>query len=174
MRLLSRLWNIGLDPATMTGIAARLGADVPVCLLGQPARMRGIGEQLDPAPPLPSCGLVLINPGVMLSTADVFRARLAPFSGPASLPAAWPDAAAMAADLRNLTNDLQPPAIALRPVIGEVLATLAERPGCLLARMSGSGATCYGLFPDPDQAEREAAALARPGWWAWGGALQRA
>lgn len=174
LRLLGRLWGVSLGPATMHGLAARLGADVPVCLLGRPTRMRGIGEQLDPAPAMPDCGLVLINPGVALNTADVFLARGGGFSDQARLPAGWEDAAAMASDLRDLTNDLQPPAIALHPAIGDVLAVLAARPGCLLARMSGSGATCFGLFATPDQARTEAAALARPGWWSWGGAMVRA
>ena len=171
LRLLSRLWNVTLAPATLHGLTQRLGADVPVCLLGRPTRMRGVGEQLDPAPRMPECGLVLVNPGVALSTADVFRARRGDFSAPAELPAGWDSAAAMAADLRGLTNDLQPPALALRPAIGDVLAALAARPGCLLTRMSGSGATCFGLFSDPDRAAREAASLAREGWWTWGGGM---
>ena len=171
LRLLSRLWNVTLAPATLHGLTQRLGADVPVCLLGRPTRMRGVGEQLDPAPRMPECGLVLVNPGVALSTADVFRARRGDFSAPAELPAGWDSAAAMAADLRGLTNDLQPPALALRPAIGDVLAAIAARPGCLLTRMSGSGATCFGLFSDPDRAAREAASLAREGWWTWGGGM---
>lgn len=171
LRLLSRLWSVALDPASMHRIAERLGADVPVCLAGHPTRMRGVGEQLDPAPALPAYGMVLVNPGVALGTADVFRARRAAFSAPAELPGKWNSAEAMATGLRGLTNDLQPPAIALRPIVGHVLAALTARPGCLLSRMSGSGATCFGLFPDPEQAARQAAAVAREGWWSWGGAM---
>ena len=171
LRLLSRLWSVALDPASMHRIAERLGADVPVCLAGHPTRMRGVGEQLDPAPALPAYGMVLVNPGVALGTADVFRARRAAFSAPAELPGKWNSAAAMATGLRGLTNDLQPPAIALRPIVGHVLAALTARPGCLLSRMSGSGATCFGLFPDPEQAARQAAAVAREGCWSWGGAM---
>jgi 4-diphosphocytidyl-2-C-methyl-D-erythritol kinase len=78
----------------------------------------------------------------------------------------------MASDLAKLRNDLEPPAITLRPVIGAVLAALAAMPGCLLARMSGSGATCFGLFPNAAAAEAVARALMRPGWWCWGGLLQ--
>lgn len=174
LRLLSRLWRVTLPADTMHRLAERLGADVPVCLAGQPTRMRGIGEQLDPAPTLPECGMVLVNPGVALSTAEVFRVRRGAFSSAAGLPATWQNTAAMAEDLRRLTNDLQPPAVALRPVIGEVLTSLADRPGCLLSRMSGSGATCFGLFPDPVQAERAAVALAGRGWWVWGGGLANA
>jgi 4-diphosphocytidyl-2-C-methyl-D-erythritol kinase len=173
LRLLCRLWRLSPDPAVLARLAAGLGADVPVCLAGRSARMGGVGERLAPAPALPACGIVLINPGVAVATAEVFRARRCAWSLPATLPAAWTDAAAMAADLRGLRNDLQPAAVALRPVIGEVVAALAATPGCLLARMSGSGATCFGLFADRDAAERAAAAVRRPGWWWWAGALRR-
>jgi 4-diphosphocytidyl-2-C-methyl-D-erythritol kinase len=135
--------------------------------------MGGVGERLDPAPSLPPCGLVLVNPGVAVSTASVFRARHAPFSAPAELPAGWPDAAAMAAGLSTLSNDLEAPAVALCPIIAGTLNALRAHPTCLLARMSGSGATCFGLFPDPATAERAAAQLARPGWWSWGGAVRQ-
>jgi 4-diphosphocytidyl-2-C-methyl-D-erythritol kinase len=171
LRLLCRLWRLSPDPAVLARLAAGLGADVPVCLAGRSARMGGIGERLGPAPALPGCGIVLINPGVAVATADVFRARRVAWSLPATLPAAWADAAAMAADLSGLRNDLQPPAVALRPVIHEVVAALAAAPGCLLARMSGSGATCFGLFADRDAAESAAAAARRPGWWLWAGSL---
>ena len=174
LRVLSRLWGVALSAETMGAIAARLGADVPVCLAGKPARMRGIGEQLDPPPVLPSFGLVLVNPGAAVSTADVFRARRGDFSRAAELPGAWATAADMARDLAALTNDLQPSAVALCPPVGEVLDALAALPGCLLARMSGSGATCFGLFHSPSEAARAAAAIGRPGWWAWGGGLSRA
>jgi 4-diphosphocytidyl-2-C-methyl-D-erythritol kinase len=174
LRLLSRLWAVTVAPGTMQGLAGRLGADVPVCLAGRPTRMRGVGERLDPAPAMPEYGMILVNPGVALSTVDVFRARLSDFSQEADLPAGWDSAESMATGLAGLTNDLQPPAIALRPVIADVLAALTARPGCLLARMSGSGATCFGLFPDPDRAMREAAFLAREGWWIWGGGMPSA
>ena len=169
LRLLCRLWGIAPEPAVLARLAAGLGADVPVCLAGRATRMGGVGEVLDPAPALPECGLVLVNPGVGLSTADVFRARTEGFSPAAVLPAGWVDAASMAADLAALRNDLEPPAVALRPVIAEVLAALAGTPGCLLARMSGSGATCFGLFPTVSAAAVAANGLARPGWWVWGG-----
>jgi 4-diphosphocytidyl-2-C-methyl-D-erythritol kinase len=174
LRLLCRLW--GRPPAArsiaLAPIALALGADVPVCVASRPARMGGVGETLTPAPGLPPAGMVLVNPGVSLATAAVFRARTGGFSASAELPVSWSDAAAMAGDLAKLRNDLEPPAIALCPVIGVVLAALAAVPGCLLARMSGSGATCFGLFPDAATAEAAARALARPGWWCWGGALE--
>jgi 4-diphosphocytidyl-2-C-methyl-D-erythritol kinase len=168
---LSRLWNLDLSDSDLAVLALRLGADVPVCLAGRPARMSGVGEALTPLPPLPACGLVLANPGVAVATRDVFRAREAAFSSPLDLPDRWPDVAALAATLARSGNDLERPAIALAPAIGDALAVLRGDAHCLLARMSGSGATCFGLFSTPVQAEAAAARLRRPGWWLWGGAL---
>lgn len=170
LRLLGRLWGAAPDPAALHALALRLGADVPVCLESLPARMGGVGETLSAAPALPAFGMALVNPGVAVSTPEVFRARSGGFSPPAALPEGWAHAAAMAADLAVLSNDLQPPAVALRPVIGAVLAALLATPGCLLARMSGSGATCFGLYADAPTAAAAADAVRRPGWWAWGGA----
>ena len=152
------------------GLAQGLGADVPVCMASRPARMGGVGEVLGPAPVLPPCGLVLVNPGVAVATPDVFRARGPGFHAPAVLPAGWPDARTMAADLARLSNDLEAPAIALCPPIATVLTWLRSRPGCLLARMSGSGATCFALF-ETAAAARTVADAAPPGWWTWSGGL---
>ncbi|MBN9509115.1 MAG: 4-(cytidine 5'-diphospho)-2-C-methyl-D-erythritol kinase [Alphaproteobacteria bacterium] len=171
LRLLARLWRPALTPDAMRRLALGLGADVPVCLAARPARMGGIGEVLTPAPDLPPCGMVLINPGVAVATPAVFAARQGAFSPPLDLPPAWPDAATMARDLGRAGNDLEAPAITLAPAIGAVLAALGAWPGCLLARMSGSGATCFGLFDSPASARTAAAGLARPGWWCWGGGL---
>ncbi len=173
LRLLARLWEGAgsLDREGMQPLALALGADVPVCLAQRPARMRGVGEVLDAAPALPPCALVLVNCGLAVPTPAVFGARAHGFREPAVLPAAWPDAAAMAADLARLHNDLQPAAIALCPPIADVLAAIAAQPGCLLARMSGSGATCFGLFARPEQAAAADATLARPDWWVWSGLL---
>ena len=171
LRLLCRLWRLTPAALELARMAEALGADVPVCLARQPSRMGGIGELLQPAPELPACGIVLINPGVGVSTAAVFRARQGDWSSPASLPASWPNVAAMAADLHSMRNDLERPALSLQPVIGDVLAALSALPGCRLARMSGSGATCFGLFDEPEAAASAVDGLRRPGWWCWGGAL---
>ncbi len=171
LRLLCRLWRLSPSAQELARMAEALGADVPVCLAGRPSRMGGIGELLEPAPELPRCGIVLINPGVGVSTADVFRSRRGDWSSPANLPASWPNIAAMAADMQSLRNDLERPALSLQPVIGDVLAALAALPGCRLARMSGSGATCFGLFDGPEAAASAAERLQRSGWWCWGGAL---
>jgi 4-diphosphocytidyl-2-C-methyl-D-erythritol kinase len=170
LRLLCRFW--GLQPGASGKLAAGLGADVPVCLDGRPALMSGIGEVLAPAPALPELGIVLVNPGVAVSTPEVFRARLGPFSNPACFESdAWPDADSLVAALDATHNDLEAPARSLAPAVGDALNALAANPGCLLARMSGSGATCFGLFPTPAAASAAARALGRDGWWVWGGGL---
>ncbi|MBS7788920.1 4-(cytidine 5'-diphospho)-2-C-methyl-D-erythritol kinase [Roseococcus sp. SDR] len=170
LRLLNRLWRCELGEAALARIAAPLGADIPVCVASRPARMQGIGEVITPGPALPECGLLLVNPRVPVATPAVFRARQGGFSPLAELPVAWPDAEAMVADLARLTNDLEAPALSLCPVIGDVLCALRATPGCLLARMSGSGATCFGIFATPGAAI--AAARAMPeAWWSAGGAL---
>jgi 4-diphosphocytidyl-2-C-methyl-D-erythritol kinase len=171
LRLLARLWGVAPARGELAAIAAGLGADVPVCLDPAPCRMSGIGEVLGEAPAVPPCGMVLINPGVPVATQRVFAAREGAFSAPAALPAGWADAAEMAAGLAEAGNDLQAPAMRLCPAIGEVLAALRGVDSCLLARMSGSGATCFGLFESEALAAQAAARLARPGWWCWGGGL---
>jgi 4-diphosphocytidyl-2-C-methyl-D-erythritol kinase len=170
LRALDRLWELRLGAERLRRVAAGLGADVPVCVASRPARMAGVGELLSPAPALPAFGLALANPHLPLATPEVFSARRGcPFSAPAELPSAWGDALAMAADLRALSNDLEAPAISLCPPVAEVLAAMAAQPGCLLARMSGSGATCFGLFETAAAAEAAAEALPAA-WWRWGGA----
>jgi 4-diphosphocytidyl-2-C-methyl-D-erythritol kinase len=174
LRLLCRVWRLNPMDEVVVRIASRLGSDVPVCLQSRPMLMRGVGERLSPAPSLPPCGLVLVNPGVPLATAAVFRARTPEnYTPEAVLPDTWDTAARMAADLGGLSNDLQPPAIALLPAIGDVLRSIADRPGCLLARMSGSGATCFGLFASVEDAKAAAGELAGPGRWSWGGGMAR-
>jgi len=167
LTLLSAFWGVAAD---LPALALQLGADVPVCLASRPARMRGIGEVLAPAPRLPDFGMVLVNPGVAVPTPAVFKARQGGFSPPPDLPGAWPDVDAMVADLHHYTNDLQEAAIAIAPVIGEVLNTVCALPGVKLARMSGSGATCFAVFETPAQAAAAAAHIPEP-WWRWGGGL---
>ncbi len=171
LRLLARLWGVSLPPQDLARIAASLGADVPVCVAQQPARMGGVGEVLTPAPALPACGMVLVNPGVAVATPSVFKARSGGFTPAAVLPARFDDGTGLVAFLAGTRNDLEPPAVGLAPVIGDVLATLRALPGCRLARMSGSGATCFGLFDTPHDAADAAGGLGHVGWWRWGGAM---
>lgn len=143
----------------------RLGADVPVCLASGPARMQGVGEIVTPLPPLPALAVVLANPGVALSTPQVFAAMARrDHPGLPAIPrfAGRDDLTAWLAGTRN---DLEPAALAIAPVIGQVLDALRAT-GAAFARMSGSGATCFGLYDSPDHARTAAAALNRHGWWA--------
>jgi len=164
---LSQLWDVALPAGRLHALALSIGADVPVCLAGRATRMEGVGEVLTPAPALPPAWLVLVNPLVPLSTPAVFKARDAAFSAPAPLTDSPADAAALAVALAARRNDLTAPAIALLPVIGEMLALIAGQPDCLLARMSGSGATCFGLFATEATARAAATALTgqHPDWW---------
>lgn len=132
-----------------------LGADVPVCLHGQSVRMRGIGEELTPAPQLPPVWAVLLNPGVAVPTKDVF-ARLANRNGSGlpDMPREWTSAEQLFAYLGRTRNDLQDPACQICRPIREALLLLRDLPGCGFSRMSGSGATCFGLFSDPDAARK--------------------
>ncbi|MGR3466897.1 MAG: 4-(cytidine 5'-diphospho)-2-C-methyl-D-erythritol kinase [Shimia sp.] len=162
LRMLTRLWDEKMprDPAI-------LGADVPVCLLRKAARMRGIGEDVAPVtlPPLPA---VLVNPGVAVPTAQVFAALDTPFRSqmPASLPE-FLNAHAAADWIAAQRNDLEAPARSLAPEIDTALDALISAPACLMARMSGSGATCFGLFADRATAEGAAHWIRdrHPKWW---------
>ena len=164
IRALARLW--GVAPLTPEEALA-LGADLPVCLAARSARMRGVGERLDPAPGLPPFALLLANPRRPVETRAVFGA----LDGAAGEPmGAVPEGAsyeAFAAWLATRANHLAGPAEAVEPVIGRVLARLREAPGMDLARLSGSGATAFGLCRNTAQARRaaEALAAAEPGWW---------
>ena len=163
LRLLARVWRLPL-PATAPLLG--LGADLPACVAGAACRMRGIGERLDPVA-LPRFWLVLANPGVPVATGAVFAALAGRVGPPLAAPPAVADARALAGWLAAQHNDLEAPASALAPPIAVALAALAAQPGCALARMSGSGATCFGLFADAASAETARAALhrAHPAWW---------
>nr|WP_111301913.1 4-(cytidine 5'-diphospho)-2-C-methyl-D-erythritol kinase [Paracoccus saliphilus] len=143
----------------------QLGADVPVCLASVPARMQGIGEIVTPLSPLPPLHLVLVNPGVAVATPRIFGGLTCRDNPPLPAIPRFPDAGALIGWLAATRNDLQPPAIVAAPVIGAVLDALRSQ-GAGLARMSGSGATCFGIFDGPAAARAAAAALARNGWWA--------
>jgi 4-diphosphocytidyl-2-C-methyl-D-erythritol kinase len=167
LRGLMRLWDLSLPNDAVVEIAAALGADVPVSILSAAQHMSGVGEKLTPLVgwrPLPA---VLVNPGVACPTAEMFEAVGLPRDKPAfaGLPPG-----VMAADvawLRRCRNDLQETAIARSPVIAEVLAMLERCPGIEVARMSGSGATCFGVFSARQSARHAAAWIAgdRPAWW---------
>lgn len=168
LRLLCAFWKISLPQEHLQQIALSLGADVPVCLHSRQVRLRGVGDILTPLPSLPPAWLVLANPRVQVSTPTVFSGRKGePFSAPIHPIPKWPDTAALARFLKTCRNDLSNAAIRIAPCIATVLDALEGQKDCLLTRMSGSGATCFGLFERKDQAERAASDLVRhhPGWW---------
>jgi 4-diphosphocytidyl-2-C-methyl-D-erythritol kinase len=155
-------------------LAARLGADVPVCLAGKPALISGIGDKVEPlgaARALPPLAAVLVNPRLPLPTAQVYAA-LAAGPAPADLhprapPGPFADLASLVEFMRRHGNDLERPATALLPTVADIKAALAAQPGCRIAAMSGSGPTCFGIFADDTPAARAAATLAsqHPRWW---------
>ncbi|MBL8689918.1 MAG: 4-(cytidine 5'-diphospho)-2-C-methyl-D-erythritol kinase [Rhodospirillaceae bacterium] len=167
---LSRLWSVEIPIALLP----KLGADVPACLAGRPLFMSGIGEQLAPAPALPPTSILLVNPGVAVATKDVFRARNGPFSQTAPFNVAPLDAQRLARFLLHRKNDLTAAATIHAPEIREARERIGATEGCLLARMSGSGATVFGLYASDEEAARAAAAIAgeRPAWWCWSGAIR--
>lgn len=170
LRALDTLWGTRFKAHLLDPIALALGADVPACLNCLPVRMSGIGEVIHSAPAIPAMGLVLANPRLALPTPAVFARRSGAFSAPAMLEPRWANLPEFIANLAAQRNDLEAPAIALCPPIAEVLAALRSLPECLLARMSGSGATCFAIFPTPEQAEVVARSLPAS-WWRWGGGL---
>lgn len=168
LRLAARYAGLAADDARLWALAARLGADVPMCLASRPLRAEGIGERLTPWPEAPRLSLLLVNPGVGVSTPAVFR-RLERRDGtPLPELPPQPTADALAAFLRAETrNDLEAPAIEEAPVIAEALERIRATDGCRLARMSGSGATVFGIFSNMEAADRAAQQIAaeRPEWW---------
>jgi 4-diphosphocytidyl-2-C-methyl-D-erythritol kinase len=166
---LAELWRLALPIEELFDLAARLGADVPMCLAGRAALVSGVGEQLAPAPALPSCAILLVNPGTPLPTAEVFARRQGAFSPPRPLSRPWTDVRSLAAALALRGNDLTEAAVALRPAVADVLAALRATDAAHVA-MSGSGATCFALFETAPQADRAAATLPAI-WWRHAGAL---
>jgi 4-diphosphocytidyl-2-C-methyl-D-erythritol kinase len=173
LRVLAELWGCPLDPDALAPLGLELGADVPACLACRPVWVGGIGERIDPAPVLPPMGIVLANPRQPLATPAVFRARRGPFGAPGRFDPMPREPEALATLLARRRNDLTEAAIGLLPEIAALLQRLEELPGALLARMSGSGATCFALFADRATAAAAGAALARsqPDWWVAAGAL---
>jgi len=168
LRTLGSVGGLSLDD--MAAIAVGLGADVPACLVARSLIAQGRGQALSPAPMIPPINAVLVNPGVSVSTREVFAAYDADLVGDERLPAlsaGFEDAFALADWLEGTRNDLQAPAVACAPVIAEALATLARNPEVLIARMSGSGATVFALCADATAANAVVARIVEthPQWW---------
>jgi len=174
LRLLARANGLAPDDPRLMQAARATGADVPVCLDPRPRFMRGIGDVLSDPLDLPRLSAVLLNPGVAVATKDVFTTLAAPAARQTAPAAFSTGAAALTAEIARGRNDLEGPAIALEPAIAEALSVLRNLSGCWLARMSGSGATCFGLF-DSMGAARDAARqlqVGYPAWWVRATALR--
>jgi 4-diphosphocytidyl-2-C-methyl-D-erythritol kinase len=182
LRLLAKANGLALDDARLAEVALETGADVPVCLVSRACDMAGVGETLLPLD-LPELPCVMVNPNVAVATRDVFAALglrngelLVGVTDVIESPA-WPEKGASIADwieaLSLVPNDLEAPALRIQGVIGEVLGALRNSDGALLARMSGSGATCFALFSNAASAAAAATKISagHPAWWVHAGTL---
>ena len=164
LRGLSRLWNIS-DDGLIQEVAVKLGADIPMCIKSRTLRARGIGEQLERLAGNTDFHLLLVNPGVSIATMDVFRS----LNRKDNSPIVFPETNSMPSIemMSNYRNDLQEPAIISAPIILTVLNEMNALPAIRFCRMSGSGATCFGIFDTPEAAENAAQILAteHPDWW---------
>ncbi len=168
MWAVSRLWELDTqNKVDLFKIGSDLGSDVPACLYRRPCFASGTGRDLMAAPVLPEAGILLVNPGIKLATASVFKARKGGFTPDGSnLQANLEKVPLLVSFLKNRTNDLTDAAVKLCPAVEDVLYALEQAPGCRLARMSGSGATCFGIFDDRAAAELAATMIDAPDhWW---------
>jgi 4-diphosphocytidyl-2-C-methyl-D-erythritol kinase len=182
LRLLARVNNLVIDDISLIDVARLTGADVPVCLSSRACVMTGVGETLLPLA-LPKMPCVLVNPRVPVATKDVFRAlglrngQLLVGASDVMRATAWPEPGGSLEDwveaLAAGSNDLEAPALRIQPVIGEVLAALSTTNGAWLARMSGSGATCFAIYENTAEAQRAAQRIQidHPQWWVHAGTL---
>ncbi|MCB1421528.1 MAG: 4-(cytidine 5'-diphospho)-2-C-methyl-D-erythritol kinase [Nitratireductor sp.] len=164
--LLRGMLDLPLNDSALMALGAELGSDVPMCLASSALVARGRGIDIEPVSGFPELFLVLVNPGVSVSTPAVFAALEQKHNPPLALLPERLAAEALTDWLAGQRNDLQPPALKLAPAVGEVLSVL-EKAGAALSRMSGSGATCFGLFADLAEAQEAARSIAasRSGWW---------
>jgi 4-diphosphocytidyl-2-C-methyl-D-erythritol kinase len=170
LNLLNDLWGLKVAADELAELALGLGADVPVCLNSRPQRMTGIGEKLHETPAMPASHLVLVNPRHCQATPDVFaELHKGKWKSSGFAPGMTSDLdfLSFVAEVKMHSNDLEPPAIRLAPVIKDVLSVIGAQTKCRLARMSGSGATCFGMFEIATDAQTAAVEIRRrhPDWW---------
>jgi 4-diphosphocytidyl-2-C-methyl-D-erythritol kinase len=167
LKLLAGLWEREPNDPRLTTLAAHLGQDVPCCLSAQTCYFRGIGDTTDEGPTLPTTPVLLVNPRKALPTPTVYKARQGAFQPEARLEGDFSTPATLAARLKERTNGLTEAAISCQPVIGETLRALDATTDVLLSRMSGSGASCFALYPTAQALANAAAELQDryPDWW---------
>lgn len=166
LRALSQLWTMHLDAAALADIGLRLGADLPMCLSAKPLVARGIGEELSVVAGFPALGLVLVNPGVPVSTAEIFAALTSRDNEKLPPLPRIVDFHSLRNWLETTRNDLEPAARTIQPAVAKALSVL-NKAGSGFSRMSGSGATCFGLFETGNVAKRAAADIRsrHPDWF---------
>ena len=173
---LTEYWNLSPQAVpAMDGLMLKLGADVPACYACRPAFIRGVGDVAATVPDLPELPVLLVNPGKRCSTARIFSEFDAPFAAPPEESALPPSRDGLLSFLEDRRNMLTGPAVRAVPEIAAALESLEGQRGCVLARMSGSGATCFGIFDDEDAALAAAERIlaAHPSWWVRAGTLNR-
>lgn len=168
LRALNKIWALEFDISDLQSLSQPLGADLPMCVLSRAARISGIGDVVEPLPNFPSVPAVLVNPMVEVSTPTIFNGLKSKTNAPMpDLPAKDLTLFALIEYLQACRNDLEPPARHVATEINHVLTTLQTHADCLLARMSGSGATCFALFECDEHAQSAEQSLLdlRPDWW---------
>lgn len=172
---LMKLWSVPPQPPFLDDLLLALGADVPVCFHCKTTQMRGIGEKLAQLSSFPECPIVLVNPGVSCSTAEIFKSYDLLEHPYTAMPTEFDTVYELCEFLKRVDNHLYKPALQKLPILSSVLETLSETDNVLLARMSGSGATCFALYETEEAAERaaEEIAIQHPAWWVKSGWLNR-
>jgi len=167
LRALTELWDIQISTDSLSSLAEELGADVPICLKGVTSIVTGIGEKITPVPKLPNFWLVLVNPNVLVSTAEVFSAFRGKFLITQPFNTQQKSIDKLVNSLSQYKNNLTPASVSIAPVIKDVLEALRSTENQLLSRVSGSGATCFSLFKTKSHADAAAKELALkyPNWW---------
>lgn len=168
-------WNIPTNTDDLPELFLKLGADVPVCYYSQPARMQGIGDLVTPVPDMPELDILLINPGKPCPTEKVFAGITPPYSEKITFPPHFKSTHALIEFLSHQRNDLTPAASNIVSEINEILPLIQKQKGCALARLSGSGATCFGIFENADTAKEAEIKIREqnPDWWIRTGTLNR-
>lgn len=174
IRALQTLWGCSPEAPYLPVLLKSLGADVPVCWRCVPQRVRGVGEILEDAPALPSFSIVMVNPLKPCPTAEVFRRHQGFYKDSPLFPPVFQTVRELTAFMKTQDNDLLPAALQVVPEIGDCLEALSGQAGCLVSRLSGSGATCFGMFESAPLAAGAAESITQtfPGWWVRAGTVE--